>query len=250
MPTTRIATWNVARPKARSYKRRPAIESAIRDVNADVWILTETHSSLSPGKNYLPVSSSGFDRPQDQGESWVTIWSRLDIIGTPATRDSKRTACAVVQTNDGRPLIIYGTVLPWLGSQWKDVPAANGAAFSAALDEQRSDWSNLRRDFPDADLCVAGDLNQDLQTKHHYGSAANRSALLNALSSQGLTSVTAGDRDPVARMTNQSWASIDHICLGERSLGGVSGVDAWPNGAAPDKSLSDHFGVWVDVSHA
>lgn len=51
-------------------------------------------------------------------------------------------------------------------------------------------------------------------------------------------------------MTNQNWASIDHIYLGERSLGGVSGVDAWPRGAAPDRSLSDHFGVWVDVFHA
>jgi endonuclease/exonuclease/phosphatase family metal-dependent hydrolase len=244
----RIATWNVERPKAASHMKVPRLAASLRDIDADVWILTETHTSLTPGADYRPVSSTGSDRKQEAGESWVTIWSRLEVLAMPQTVDPVRTACALLRMNGGRTLLVYGTVLPWLGSSWREHPATDGKAFAAALDAQRSDWLRIRSQHPDAELCVAGDLNQDLQQLHYYGSTAGRSALREALSISELTCVTAGDRDPVSLMTGATAAAIDHICLSEKlHRGAPIAVGAWPERETPDRTLSDHFGLWADL---
>jgi endonuclease/exonuclease/phosphatase family metal-dependent hydrolase len=220
----------------------------MRGIDADVWILTETHANLSPGADYRAVSSTGSDRTGEAGESWVTIWSRLEILATPQTVDPARTACAVVRMGSARKLLVYGTVLPWLGSPWEGHTAAAGKAFAAALDAQLSDWMRIRSEFPSVELCVAGDLNQDLQSRHFYGSAANRNALREALSHAKLTCVTAGDRDPVSLMTGEKAATIDHICLSERPQRSAPvPVGAWPERETPDRTLSDHFGLWADL---
>jgi hypothetical protein len=70
--------------------------------------------------------------------------------------------------------VLRGTVLPWLGSAWHGIPAADGAAFSAALNAQLADWLSLQQDNPDCDFILAGDLNQDLSTSHYYGSRKNQ----------------------------------------------------------------------------
>jgi endonuclease/exonuclease/phosphatase family metal-dependent hydrolase len=248
LSTIRIATWNVERPSARSHTKLPRLAVSMRNVGADVWILTETHESLSQGADYRPVSSTGMDRKQEPGESWVTIWSRLEILATPETIDPARTACALLRMGSARTLLVYGTVLPWLGSSWKQHAATDGKAFAAALDAQRLDWMRIRSAHPDAEFCVAGDLNQDLQSRHYYGSTAGRSALREALSNAELTCVTAGDRDPVSLMTGTKGAAIDHIILSEGlHRGAPVRVGAWPEGATPDRTLSDHFGVWADL---
>lgn len=248
MSKIRIATWNVERPKADSRTKLPRLAAAMRDIDADVWILTETHANLTPGADYRSVSSAGSDRKKEVGESWVTIWSRLDVLATPQTVDPARTACALVRMGGGRTLLVYGTVLPWLGSSWREHPATDGKAFVAALDAQRSDWTKIRLEHPDAELCVAGDLNQDLQTRHYYGSTAGRSALREAVSTSALTCVTAGDRDPVWLMTGEKSAAIDHICLSEKLHGGAPiAVGGWPERETPDRTLSDHFGLWADL---
>jgi endonuclease/exonuclease/phosphatase family metal-dependent hydrolase len=248
---TRIATWNVERPKADSHTKLPRLTASMREIDADVWILTETHANLTPGANYHPVSSAGYDRTQQAGESWVTIWSRLKVLATPRTVDPVRTACAVVRLSSGRELVVYGTVLPWLGSSWRDFPPTGGKAFAAALDAQRSDWKQIRSEYPDAELCVAGDLNQDLQDRHYYGSTANRSALRESLAQEMLTCVTAGDRDPVSLITGTNGAAIDHILLSEGlHRGAPVTVGAWPQRDTPDRTLSDHYGLWADLIDA
>jgi endonuclease/exonuclease/phosphatase family metal-dependent hydrolase len=222
----------------------------MRDVDADIWILTETHDSISPGPEYAYVSSSGCDRIQAEGESWVTIWSRLPVIETSPTSDEIRTACAIVRTKSGGTLVVHGTVLPWLGSAWRTHESSAGTAFGAALDTQLADWQRLREEHPDAEHCVAGDMNQDLQDRHYYGSAINRSALQAAFARVKLTCVTAGTLDPVSKITGGAHAAIDHICLSDRLARGTSSVGAWPDRAAPDPKLSDHFGLWADVGVA
>ena len=72
-------------------------------------------------------------------------------------------------TPPGRPpIVVYGTVLPWLGSPWRGVPALNGAAFAAALEAQAADWNRLQAEHPECDFAVGGDLNQDLAHEPHY----------------------------------------------------------------------------------
>jgi hypothetical protein len=103
-------------------------------------------------------------------------------------------AARVVPTS-GAPLVVFGTVLPWLGSSWSDITARNGAAFSAALEAQSSDWRALRASHPDHDIVVAGDFNQDLANTHFYGSRANRQKLLSVLECSGLVAHTAAAND-------------------------------------------------------
>jgi endonuclease/exonuclease/phosphatase family metal-dependent hydrolase len=152
-----------------------------------------------------------------------------------------------VRPTTGRPLIVYGTVLPWLGSRWRDFPADNGVAFRAALAAQLADWITLAHQFPDGDLCVIGDLNQDLSRRYYYGSRANRTALLDALATVRLSALTADPSDPV-RALAPLLASIDHICVPTRvAQRGSARLELWPPGAAPNPGLSDHFGVAADL---
>ena len=110
-----------------------------------------------------------------------------------------------------------------------------------------ADWIALVRQFPGGDLCVLGDLNQDLSRRDYYGSRANRTALLDALRTVGLSALTADPTDPV-RAVARDRASIDHICVTARVVQqGSARLEVWPSGAAPDRRLSDHYGVAADL---
>jgi endonuclease/exonuclease/phosphatase family metal-dependent hydrolase len=145
-------------------------------------------------------------------------------------------------------------VLPWLGSSWQGIPAADGAAFSAALSAQCADWISLQQENPDCDFILAGDLNQDLGTSHYYGSKKNRVVLESAIPLEGfaiatanLQCLTAAALDPVPKHAPSN-ASIDHICV-SIGLKLVGCAMSWPTTEKPQKKLSDHFGVLVDLAY-
>lgn len=240
-----LATWNVRRPSGAGNARRDVLRRYMDAVAADVWVLTETHDALVPGDGYAAVSTSGADRAQWPGERWVTIWSRLPIEPLPPTSDPIRTVAARVHIGERRA-VVYGTVLPWVGSPWRDVPAAAGAAFAAALEAQVADWRALRAAYPDDALIVMGDLNQDLvdHPPHYYGSRSGRERLRSALASAGLTALTGGAADPI-RTTAAPCACIDHICLAAGPDWRTAPPWRWPDGARPARGVSDHFGVGV-----
>jgi endonuclease/exonuclease/phosphatase family metal-dependent hydrolase len=148
--------------------------------------------------------------------------------------------------NGSRPLVVYGTVLPWIGSTWQGIPSANGAAFSAALNAQLSDWVSLQREHPDCDFVLAGDFNQDMGKSHYYGSRRNQEALQSAIATAKLRCLTAAGLDPVLKHA-PSHASIDHICV-SAGLVSVSSPVSWPISDSPQKGLSDHFGVLVELA--
>lgn len=50
----RIATWNIERPKLNGWKRNPKIAEKIREIDADVWILTETNAAIVPTSSRFP----------------------------------------------------------------------------------------------------------------------------------------------------------------------------------------------------
>jgi endonuclease/exonuclease/phosphatase family metal-dependent hydrolase len=158
-----------------------------------------------------------------------------------------RTACALIQIAGGPALVVYGTVLPWLGSSWNQKPSRGGVAYIAALEEQKKDWSELRQKYPLAMICVAGDFNQDLrESGHYYGSKVQRAALRDALAQTQLKCYTAGEEDPVAKQKHGSF-NIDHICLGGLPSKVSITTDAW-SGEQQGQSISDHFGVKVELS--
>ena len=59
----KIATWNLARVLPKQAARTAKIVGWLDRVDADVWVLTETHDSVSPGLGYSAVSTWHPDRP-------------------------------------------------------------------------------------------------------------------------------------------------------------------------------------------
>lgn len=142
---------------------------------------------------------------------------------------------------------MYGTVLPWLGSEWRSFPSANGIAFRAALAVQAADWMKIKRDYPDDELFVLGDFNQDMVSPRYYGSRANRTELETALEIAGLVALTAGSGDPIRRDSSPC-ACIDHICARRDSKWTAMPAERWPDVPVPERWLSDHFGVSVELT--
>ena len=240
----KLATWNVAWPD--SVRRRLAIRKHTNDVSADVWVLTETHDEFSPGDDFTSVSSTaggdGNDKPQHR---WVSIWSRY-LLERIETKDKQRTAAARIHPPTGAPFLVYGTVLPWIGSAWGKHPSAGGVAFREALAVQTADWIRLRRSHPNDEFFVLGDFNQDLVrvAPRYYGSRANRTGLEAALKQADLFCLTGSDRDPV-RLSSPPCATIDHICCRRDSRWLAAPAARWPDTREPEKWLSDHFGLSI-----
>jgi hypothetical protein len=243
----RVATWNLRRPGSPASERGQALRHCMRQIDADIWVLTETRDAMSPGDGYVGTATSGSDRKQSPGEQWTMIWSRLPVLSQEPTADPIRTVCVRVATTHSGPLLVYGTVLPWrTDSRW--LPLRGGGAFQQALQGQEEDWRRLRQKYPQDGLCIAGDFNQDLGSRSYAGTALGQTSLRRAFGALSLDCLTGDDVDPVAKQTADVRRNIDHICLDAR-FNTPSSVrrGAWPGAASELKGLSDHFGVWVDI---
>lgn len=215
------------------------------EVDADIWILTETHEKLSPDVGFSGIFSGEPDQPSKSGERWVGIWSRHLLEPLNAfVSDGARCAAARISIPNFRDIIVFGCVLPWVGSAWGDIGSEQGA-FDAALEHYRNDWLRLRSANPDAVFVVAGDFNQDLASRHYYGSKRQRLLLKSALETVGLAALTGGDGDPIAR-DSPPCACIDHICISVQPTLPVGRTTRWPDLPVPDNRISDHFGVAVE----
>ncbi len=240
----KIANWNLARVLP-SQTRANTIRERMAEVDADIWVLTETHEELSPGIGFSGVFSGEPDQPSKIGERWVGIWSRHRAEPLNAfVSDDARCAAARICIPNTREIIVFGCVLPWVGSAWRDTGSKHGA-FDAALHLYVEDWQRLRSANPDAVFVAAGDFNQDLARCHYYGSKQQRLLLESALGSVGLAALTGGDGDPIAR-DSPPCACIDHICISVEPTLPVGRTTRWPDLPAPDKRISDHFGVAVE----
>lgn len=247
--SVKCATWNVARLVPSATRRSMLITDQIKHVAADVWVLTETDDSCAPGSGFQSAATSGADRPGEASERWTMIWSRYPLEPLAPTSDPIRAVAARIVPPNGAPLIVYGTVLPWLGSPWCGVAAEQGKAFAAALAAQELDWQRLREAHPGHDMIVAGDFNQDLADTHYYGSRKNRRRLQLALDRAGLVALTAEGNDPV-RQNSPPCACIDHICVSTPLRLRAGSPFRWPDLPKPDRRLSDHFGIGVEFGLA
>lgn len=238
-----IANWNL--DHGTELWRQAAIRSKLTDIKADVFILTETRESISPGEGFTCAARSFPSNDLKEGESWVEIWSRLPVL-TPdlPTIDSEFTAAATLVLPDQTHLVVFGTVLPWRGSKWKSRQSAGALAFEAALGVQQRDWQTLAQSNA---LCVAGDFNQDLSDKPYYWSRRAKLLLQASLDEHGLLALTGDPTDPVRKLTNGAEACIDHICLSQDIAGRQVGTShAW-SPVVDGCVLSDHHGVWIEL---
>jgi endonuclease/exonuclease/phosphatase family metal-dependent hydrolase len=240
VPIVRVATWNVeyARGAARNARRRDVVQS----VEADIWVLTETHDEFTPGDDFQAVST--VQRPLESadvvpGSRWATIWSRFPIrpVDEPGP-DDERTVAAVVDTPEG-PVLVCGVVLPWIGDKTRDgVPAV--------MNRLVPYWSELKKTHG-APLVVAGDFNVNLGGPHYYGANASKDAVRSGLTDLGLEAVTDFER---TRSHLPEHGLVDHIAVPSHLASGSSIARLWERHDADGLRLSDHHGVAVDVSLA
>ena len=238
----KIANWNLERVPNQARANR--IKDAMLDIDADIWVLTETRETVHDDTNGTVVSDMR-EGDVKKREYWSAISSRYPIEPLNHFVSDKEYCTAAKITHPVYGLIVvYALILPWVGSKWRGIPSRDGAAFTSALASCEADWEQLQKQYPDAIHIVAGDFNQGLIEKHYYGSKKNQEKLEIALMESNLLAVTSGTNDPIANSTPEH-ACIDHICISKSSKADVKFIERYPVTNEPDKKLSDHFCVFM-----
>lgn len=228
----RIGTWNLQCAVGELSNAHRL--SAIREVDADIWILTETHDEVVLGADFHAVRSEPADisvapKQLREGSRWTTIWTRFPLLEELPVSDPQRSAAALLGTPFGL-LVVYGTVLPWPASK---------PSFREAVAAQGADWAELRKAHPDAAFCIAGDLNADMIEGKGFPGKIGIVALREAMAACGVYCSTLPAPNGPPR--------IDHVLLC-REWHNKSRVVGTLAGKAPDGvQLSDHDGVIVEV---
>ncbi|QCC76833.1 endonuclease/exonuclease/phosphatase family protein [Nocardioides daphniae] len=188
----RVGTWNVEYGRGVEKNRRRL--DLLTDRAAHLWVLTETHDHLDLSATHRPIHSE--HRDEIPGGRWVTLWTALPVIERLPTADPGRSVAARLDGGTAGEVVAYGTVLPWNGDvgPHPNRPAKGWEEFARVVPGQGREWAALRRQFPDATVVVAGDLNQDLGGRHYYGTHACRRLLTEALDGAELTCLTTTDR--------------------------------------------------------
>lgn len=216
-------------------------------VDADIWVLTETHIDHAPTPDHpYRAFSPAHPTRRPEHERWVGIWSRwplVEVTDPPAHR--RGSLCVQVDTPWG-PLLVYGNVIAWRDERTFDDggPARAWEVHDVEAQRQADEWVQLVRDHPGVPLVVAGDFNQDRDGSGWYGSPRARTIVTDGLVSAGLTCVTEFDAVAEGRLRRQHL--VDHVCVPEawaaRTTVGLSeAVDD------QGRRLSDHPTVLVGV---
>jgi len=249
----KIANWNLERPKQNSKKTKPALEK-IKEINADIIVLTETSNAVDLSSYYpYKVSTEAFERTPD--EQWVTIWSKWKIIKQIPTFDNNRTVSCIIETPFGET-IFYGTIIPYhqagvSGVRYGNLNYKPWEYHEKDLYKQSENWSELlnKEKIP---LFVIGDFNQSRYNNQGYGTKKVRQILTDLLSNLDLRCVTEIDfskeylsPDPKKGKTRNN---IDHICISEILLNKMKEykVGAWNHFTEQGIYMSDHNGVYIE----
>ena len=228
-------------------------------IAADVWILTETNSCVSPGSEYQCLKSLPITGPERyaSGENRTTIWSRLPMGLKPVrTHDPETSVCAEIKHGE-LLFLIYGTIIPYHAAGTRYPYRFEGAEVQGkkawelhydSIANQEADWLRLRKKFPGHHLVVAGDMNQNRDGRRWYGTEKGRRDLGDALAGVNLDCTTEGEIEPMEEGERLN-PTVDHICLDRVLAEQVTAVRGWPAGETEDgKRLTDHTGVYVDVA--
>lgn len=218
----KIATWNIERLKHKS--KLASIIEAIKEVNADILILTESDTQvyLDSYKYCIKTLNVAEIRPgyYKNTEVRISIYTNYPIIRQFDTYDNYTCLCAELKTERGS-LIVYGTIIGIYGNRHKN--------FTEDLPKQISDFQRLSQG---QNLCIAGDFNISF-SDNYYFVKVGRENLNESLASNKISLVTRNRKE-----------CIDHIAISDAFLHPSKiEVDEWNY----EKSLSDHKGIYVDV---
>ena len=243
MTHLRIATWNMERPKLNVHAKNSRRLEKIREIDADLWILTETSSAIALD-GYASLASESQPGYHSTGESFATIWSRWPIRRRIPTFDSFFAVCAEIDSPLG-PMAVFGTIITNANDRGPNGSARRWEEHRKSIESHGADWYRLRKEFPDHLFCVAGDFNQSRDGSGWYEDAESLKMLTSALECSSLLCVT--EDDMRAKGFLQTRASIDHICLSQTLATQVVSVGAWEGTAVDGYRMSDHNGIVVDI---
>jgi hypothetical protein len=219
----------------------------LESLNADILILTETHTSIKPSGYDYNFAAEPDVAYHQVGESYATIWSRYPATLVP-TDPSNRfyTVCASIKGPEGiGDILIYGTIIPYHGDGVHE-GLASWERHRSAVKSQTTEWNALRQQYPDHLIIVAGDFNENLDGKHWYGVKDAKEAIVAALEVAGMHCPTAMKDIPVlSGNVPLSRCTVNHICMSKDNVEIVN-VQAW-EGVGAGVTLSDHNGVLVDA---
>ncbi|WP_304064138.1 endonuclease/exonuclease/phosphatase family protein [Pedobacter glucosidilyticus] len=249
----KIANWNLERPSSKAEKTKLAIEK-IKEVNADIIVLTETSKAVDLSETYpFQISTLSFDRTPN--EHWVTIWSKWEILKQIETFDSFRTVSGIIKSPFGN-ISVFGTIIPYhqagvSGVRYGNLNYKIWEYHEKDLYAQSENWKKLleTEKFP---LFVIGDFNQTRFNNQGYGTIKVRQILSELLMKLDLKCMTEIDfsekyltKDPKKGKIRNN---IDHICISNSLIKQMKTyeVGAWNHFTEQGKFMSDHNGVYIE----
>jgi hypothetical protein len=239
----RIATWNLERPDPGDNSRNRARMDKIHEVDADIWILTETHKVIDLSATHHGAATTLSYRKPLPGESCATVWSRWPILRRIDTSDSSEAVCVEVAHPEGA-LLVYGSIIAYGGYKGPDGKSRMWQEHYRFIEWHARDWKQLRADFPEHRLITGGDYNQNRDGARWYGTRKGREMLTVAMMTAGLKCVTEEDFVKTGKLRDRH--TVDHLCLDETLAASVVTVGAWERARPDGMRLSDHSGVYVN----
>jgi hypothetical protein len=237
----RIATWNLERPKQNGGVKNQRRLNKIYEINADVWVLTETNAAIELQDDFTSLTSSPCEWHQS-GESLSTIWAKWEVLHPITTFDPHWAVCTEVNSPFGA-MIIYGTVITYANDKGVSGTAERWEEHRRLIQRHHEDWSRIQKLYPDHLMCIAGDFNQSRDCSGWYEEKQSVEMLSAALCDLSLVCVT----EENFQKKGFSRSTVDHICLSKSLLPYMLEVGAWEGKNLNGEKMSDHNGVFVDL---
>jgi endonuclease/exonuclease/phosphatase family metal-dependent hydrolase len=217
----KIATWNIKRPK-QNDKEIPLIIDILRNINADILVLTETNEFLDLDNGYNCFhSENAKENYYKVGEKRVSIYSKYNSIRYIKTFREDTSICQTLQTPFGN-LAVYATIIGIEGNRKPN--------FKEDLEQQLLDFDKVASEN---NLCICGDFNVSFGDNYYF-TKSGRQKLNNSFEKLGLKN-----------LTSEIPQNIDHIVLTKNFIAGKTiTFDTWNL----DKKLSDHIGVSITIA--
>lgn len=206
----------------------------IQKLEPDVAIFTEAKVSwLEKLGGHLALAAADYGYESSPDRRKVAIWSSKKILSTDTLGSDVLPSGRYVQ-GQTHGITVVGLCIPW-----RDAHVRTGRRDKVIWQDHRTYLRGLQQ-LPclgERKLVVAGDFNQ---RNPRYRQPSD---LFDALSNvfEHLDWLTLGDIYPLEKL------SIDHILISKEMQAGITRGLSNHDGA---QLLSDHFGVFSDISHS